>query len=191
MRILLLTGLLLLSGCGIFDTRDAEQPNQPRSNFVPPVRPEDVITNLQNALKDMNVENYISCFSDSSFADRQFRFAPSSTALSQFPIMAAGWGKREEQQYFLNLKNRISEDRQATLTLGESLFGSPQGDSIIFTASYSLNVPHDDPDIPKIFEGDMSLGMLRDSRSFWVIYFWRDSKTNDFRTWSELKGRFY
>jgi len=191
MKRIILFSFLLLAGCDIFNTRDAEQPNQPRSNFVPAVKPEDVINNFINALKDLNVENYLACLTDSSFSEREFRFDPSSTALSQFPIMAQGWGKKEEQQYFINIKNKIPEDKQITLTLTKELFGSPQGDSLIFTASYSLNVPHNDPDIPMIFEGELNFSMARDSRSVWTIYYWRDSKSNDFPVWSELKGRFY
>lgn len=186
-----LIGLIILSGCDIFDTRVAEQPSQPRSNFINAVKPEDVLTNMVNSLQDLNSKNYLACFTDTSFSNRQFSFAASSTALSQFPQMAEGWGKNEEAQYFLNMINRISDEKQITLNLSNPLFGSPQGDSLIFTASYSLSVPHNEKNIPTVFEGDLSFNMLRDSRKIWSIYFWRDTKSNELPTWSELKGRFY
>jgi hypothetical protein len=190
-KYLIILCLFFIAGCGIFDTRDAEEPSQPRSNFIPPVRPEDVIANLVNSMKDLNVENYTACFSDSSFADRPFRFLASSTALSQFPIMSQGWGRREEQEYFINMKNKVVGESLINLEFFRTNIGSTQGDSLIFSASYTLNVPHNEPDVPLRYEGELSFSMIRDSRSYWSIYYWRDTKSNDLPSWSELKGRFY
>jgi hypothetical protein len=189
--ITLLIAVFLFSGCDIFDTREAEQPSSPKSTFIQPVEPSDVIINLKSALQDLNVENYLACFTDSAFSNREYRFSPSSVALSQFPVMLAGWGKAEEREYFLNLKNKIDEQQPVTLEFDKELFGSPQGDSIVFSASYLLDVPHSDPDIPTIFSGDLSFSMVRDSRNYWSIYYWRDSKSGELQSWSELKGRFY
>jgi hypothetical protein len=33
--------------------------------------------------------------------------------------------------------------------------------------------------------------VVRDSRNYWSIYYWRDSKSGELQSWSELKGRFY
>jgi len=33
--------------------------------------------------------------------------------------------------------------------------------------------------------------MLRDSRQEWVIYFWKDTKSETLPSWSELKGSSY
>jgi hypothetical protein len=190
-RLMVLAGLLFLAGCDIFSTREAEQPNQPRSNFIPAVTPQDVISNLRSSLEDLNVENYLACLTDSAFSNRQFRFAPSSTAISQFPVMASGWGKSEEQQYFLNMKNKIPEEKQIVLNFFNIQIGSTQGDTTVYTGSYSLSVPHNDPGIPVIFEGELSFSMTRDSRSVWTIHLWRDNRSGELPSWSELKGRFY
>jgi hypothetical protein len=183
--------LLIISGCDIFSTRDAEQPNQPRSNFIPAVTPQDVLTNLQNSLTDLNVENYLACFSDSAFSDKQFVFDPSTAALSRFPFLAEGWNKKDEQQYFLNMKNKVPEERQVTLNVLDLRTGSTQGDSTVVNGSYSLSVPHNDPAVPTLFEGEFSFSMNRDSRSVWTIHLWRDSRSGEIPSWSELKGRFY
>jgi hypothetical protein len=190
-KLLFISVMFFLAGCDIFSTREAEEPNQPRSNFIPAVTPDDLISNFKNSLSDLNVENYLACFTDSAFSNRQFRFAPSSIAISQFPIMASGWGKREEQQYFLNMKNKIPEEKQITLNFFDIQLSSTQGDSTIYTASYSLNVPHNEEVIPLVFEGELSFSMNRDSRAVWTIHLWRDSRSSEFSSWSELKGRFY
>ncbi len=182
--------LLTFTGCDIFDTRDAEIPEQPRSNFQQPVEASFVINNLINSLSDKNVENYLACFSDSNFSGKTFIFSASGGAISQFPALADMWDKKNEEQYFNNLKIKVAENAQITLSLSNENF-SPQGDSLIYTASYSLNVPHNDSSIPTNYQGELSFSMIRDSRSLWSIYYWIDTKSGDLPSWSELKGRLF
>ncbi|MFO7445926.1 MAG: hypothetical protein R6W90_06135 [Ignavibacteriaceae bacterium] len=187
---LVLSSLLVFSSCGIFDHRDAEDPSGPRANFRQPVQPEDVLDNLKNALKDKNVDNYLACFADSNFSNKEFIFSPSAGAASQFPDLADMWNKKNEEHYFNSLKIRIPENVQITLTLSNENLNQP-GDSVIYTASYTLSVPHNDTDIPMNYQGDLRFSMARDLRSIWSIYYWVDIKRDDEPSWSELKGRFY
>ncbi len=179
-----------ISGCDIFSTRSAEPPNQPRSNYQQAVTPDILIANLVNSLKDKSVENYLSCLSDFSFTQRVFVFSPSSGALSQFPSLSEDWGKKNEEQYFTNMAAKVGQDIPITLTLTNENY-SPQGDSLIYTATYSLNVPTNDPNLPQNYQGDLRFNMIRDSRAIWSIYYWQDSKNSDLPSWSELKGRTY
>ena len=180
----------LLAGCDLFSTRSAEKPNQPRSNYEQPVTPDIVIANLINSFKDKNVENYLSCLTDSEFVDKRFTFSPSSGAVSQFPSLSDNWNKKNEEQYFNNLKSKVNSDLPITLTFS-GVSTLPQGDSLVYSASYFLNIPTANPNIPQNYQGDLKFGMIRDSRSTWSIYSWQDSKNSDLPSWSELKGRFY
>ena len=182
--------VLFLNGCDIFTTRSAETPNQPRSNYQQAVTPDILISNFISSLQDKSVENYLSCLSDSSYSQRVFTFSPSSSALSQFPALAEGWGRKNEEQYFNNLVAKVSQSLPITLTLSNSS-ESPQGDSLVYTASYSLNVPTTDPNFPQNYQGALRFNMIRDSRSIWSIYYWQDTKNSDLPSWSELKGRTY
>ena len=78
--------ILLLTSCDLFDTRDAEPPDETRSNFRQAIEPEIVIENMINSFADKNVQNYLACFVDSSFIQRNFIFSPSSgpTAVTFF-----------------------------------------------------------------------------------------------------------
>ncbi len=181
---------VLISGCDIFTTRSAETPNQPRSNYQQAVTPDILIANFISSLQDKSVENYLSCLSDTSYAQKVFIFSPSSSALSQFPALAEGWGKKNEEQYFNNLKVKVSQNLPITLTLSNTL-ESPQGDSLVYTATYFLNVPTTDPNFPPNYQGTLRFNMIRDSRSIWSIYYWQDTKNSDLPSWSELKGRTY
>ena len=68
---------------------------------------------------------------------------------------------------------------------------SPQGDSLIYLATYSLSVLFDNTGVPRVYQGELRFDMVRDSRGVWVIYFWQDTKNGDYPSWSELKGRFH
>jgi hypothetical protein len=182
--------ILLLGGCDLFKTRDAQMPDQPRSNYEIAVTPDLLIQNLVNSLKDVNLQNYLACFSDNSFSGKSYLFYPSSGAASLFPSFAYPWDKKNESEYFTNLISRIPSGVQVTLVITNSN-SSQQGDSIIYSASYTLNVPFTDSSIPSLYQGDLKFNMIRDSRLVWSIYLWQDIKSTQYPSWSELKGRLY
>lgn len=182
--------LLFMEGCDLFQTRDAQQPNQSRSNYQLAVTPDLLIANLVNSLKDVNLQNYLACLSDTSFGGKTYLFNPSSEAASLYPSFASPWDKKNESSYFTNLIARIPSGLQVTLNL-TSPISSPQGDSLIYTASYTLDVPFTDSSIPPHYEGDLKFSMIRDSRLVWSIYFWQDIKSTSYPSWSDLKGRLY
>ena len=189
-KIIFIIASLYIIGCDLFTTREAEPPEKPRSDYQTAFTTEILISNLINSLKDKDVENYLSCLSDSSFTNKLFAFSPSSEALSQFPALGDNWNKINESQYLNNLKIKIPDELPMTLILSNSS-SSLHGDSITFVASYSLNVPISDGTIPINYQGELIFEMVRDSRFVWSIYFWRDIKRSDSPSWSELKGRFY
>lgn len=179
--------MLLFTSCDLFDTRDAEQPDQGRSTFEQAFEPGIVISNLINAFNDKNAENYLACFVDSAFTDKEFLFLPTSSAISQFPVLSEDWTKREEEAYFNNLKVRTEQNIPVTLSFSNQV-ENPLGDSLQFTANYILNLPNNSG-LPVNYQGDLIFNMIRDSRSVWVIYYWQDIKTStELPGWSELKG---
>ncbi len=192
-KILFLTIILLpISACDLFTTRNAENPDQTRSNFQPPVEPAIVIENLKSSLSDKNVQNYIACFVDTIFADQTYNFSASSEAISLYQIFVQGWGLNEERRYFSSVTNRVPVDFPISLTLSNENYSSLSGDSLVYSATYSLNLPVSSSDpVPQNYAGNLQFNMLRDSRSEWVIYYWKDTKSESLPSWSELKGSFY
>ncbi len=187
--IIYIVSVFTFAGCDLVQTRNAESPNQPRSNYEQAVTPQLLISNLVNSLKDKDVQNYINCLVDSSFSDKKFMFSPSSGALSQYPFLLTDWNTKEEEQYLQNLITKVSAQSPITLSLSNEIY-SPQGDSLIYSATYSLNVPNEDSD-PNDYQGELRFNMVRDNRSVWVIYLWQDTKSTALPSWSELKGKFY
>lgn len=192
-KIFFLTIILLpLSACDLFTTRYAENPDQTRSNFQPPVEPAIVIENLKSSLSDKNVQNYIACFVDTIFADQTYNFSASSEAISLYQIFVQGWGLNEERRYFSSVTNRVPVDFPISLSLSNENYSSLSGDSLVYSATYSLNLPVSSSDpVPQNYAGNLQFNMLRDSRSEWVIYYWKDTKSESLPSWSELKGSFY
>lgn len=192
-KIIFLTIILLpLSACDLFTTRNAENPDQTRSNFQPPVEPAIVIENLKSSLSDKNVQNYIACFVDTIFADQTYNFSASSEAISLYQIFVQGWGLNEERRYFSSVINRVPVDFPISLSLSNENYSSLSGDSLVYSATYSLNLPVSSSDpVPQNYAGNLQFNMLRDSRSEWVIYYWKDTKSESLPSWSELKGSFY
>jgi hypothetical protein len=185
---LLLLFALAFYGCDLFQTRSAETPNQPRSNYQPPATPDDLITNFKNSIIDLNEQNYIASFPDSNFTNMKFRFDPSNQAVAQYPVLAGQWTVQKEEQFFNNLITKVNSNSKIIISLNE-ISRSTLGDSVFYTASYALNIPFSDSNLPQDYQGDLTFKMVRDSRSVWVIYYWQDNKNTEVPSWSELKGR--
>jgi len=187
---ILLVILPLITGCDLFETREAQTPDQSRSNYQTASEPITLIQNIISSFADKDVVNYKNSF-EMSFSNKPFQFIPSSTALSRFQNVWSAWNIDSEVQYFNNMKTLVPDELPVTLSLSLSPESfSVLGDSVKYTSEYFLNVPQRDSD-PLIFQGNLEFTMVRDSRSVWVIYFWKDNAIEDNPSWSDLKGSVY
>ena len=178
-------------GCDILTTRDAEPPNDTRSSYMDAFERETVIQNLINAFADKNTDDYLKSFSNLNFANRLFQFVPSSTALTRYTVWN-DWNLSSEVQSFNNMKTLVPDELRIILSNLSSLPNSFSvfGDSLKYSSEYLISVPQRDDD-PLNFQGNVEFSMLRDSRSIWVIYFWKDNAVEDNPSWSDLKGSLY
>lgn len=182
--------LLIVSSCDLFNTREPEDPDQNRANFQPPKEPSIVIQNLVNSFADKNTQNYIACFVDTIFSDKEFVFIPSSEAASTYGFLLQDWGLDDERQYFNSVITKVPKELPINLTFSDETYSSASGDTITYTANYFLNVPHNSTE-PKNYSGNLQFNMVRDNKSDWSIYFWKDTRSSNLPSWSELKGIFY
>jgi hypothetical protein len=179
--------IILLSSCDLLTTREPEKPEKPRSNFITPTTPEIVFQNFISSINDKVLENYISCFADKSFLEDNFRFIPSAGSQSQFPILAE-WDIISEKQYFTNLISQIDKNSKINLLLLNSekrVFP----DSTIIQYDYTLTIPFTEQQ--QVYKGVSQFTLRVDARNYWVITKWLDIKSENFLSWSELKGRMY
>ncbi|AFH49794.1 Hypothetical protein IALB_2089 [Ignavibacterium album JCM 16511] len=180
----------MLSGCDLFTTRDPEKPDENRANFQPPKEPSIVIENLKNSFNDKNTQNYIACFVDTLFVNKSFTFIPSSEAVSTYAFLAQDWGLDDERRYFNSVIAKVPKDFPITLTFSDESYSSLSGDTLVYSANYFLNIPHNSSE-PKNYSGNLQFNMIRDNRSDWSIYYWKDTRSSSLPSWSEMKGIFY
>lgn len=170
----------------MFESRDPESPDQPKSNYQVPVEPSDVIENIMNAFRDKNSNDYKKNFSTGApLVDKNFYFVPSGNVLTGFPT---DWTVAQEFQYFNNMVIAVPEGIQIQVTFTEENY-EVQSDSAIYSAKYFITLPVQNA-VPKIYEGNLRFLMTTDINSAWVIYFWEDIAQQG-STWSELKIEFY
>ena len=182
--------LFLAVSCDIFETRDADSPDQARSNYQPATSPEILIQNLIDSFADKDVVNYQNTFV-TGLSSKDFTFVPSSTALSRFQNLWPTWNIDAEVQYFNNMKTSVPDELPVLLS-GLSL--SPEsfsifGDSLKYNSEYFISVPQINSE-PLIFQGTLELSMINVS-TVWLVYFWKDNAIEDNPSWSDLKGSVY
>ena len=181
--------LLSLTACDIFNTRDAEDPEESRSNYTIPSEPEILIQNLINSFSDKDADNYVKSFTDPAFSNKVFFFLPTSSALQTWSNLWIDWNVDAEFQYFQNLITAAPEDLPITLIFSGEDY-NPLGDSLDYTAQYSINIPQLNTE-PLIYEGNVKFSMVRDMRDTWAIYFWQDNAISESQSWSDMKGTSY
>lgn len=187
---LLFAFAMLISGCNIFETRTPEPPQQAQSDFLPPTIYSIVIENLQNAIADRNVNNYVACFSDPTTGGRPFTFQPSPTAGRQYQSIFLTWDISSERGYFNNLVSQSSSSATPSLVL-VPVEDQPGADSAYYSANYTLIWPNKNSSAPQQVQGNLQFYLSVNSSGNWSIYRWVDSGTSDtVKTWSDLKAWF-
>lgn len=181
--------LLLLGGCGLFDTRDPEPPASSTCFSIPPTRPLIVIANLQNAVAQKCADNYAACFARGGPGERAFVYTPSAEGRDQYGPVLLGWTADDEAAYFRTLLARSVTNGFASLQLTprDSLISA---DSVVYTFAYAFTVEHTEPGFPITARGDMQVTITANAATVWSISRWVDLSTTGEPTWSLFRGRF-
>ncbi len=176
-------------GCGLFEPRSPEAPTQSSQTFLPATDPLIVITNLQSAIEQKSVPNYMACFADPLSGGRPFLFVPSSEGITQYSSLFRSWTPVEEQAYFQNLTTRTISTSASRLDLTEKT-RSLAADSAFLEYDYTLTFENTVAGFPSRAGGNLQFSLQRSSSNIWTIYRWTDFKTTNDITWSLFKGKF-
>jgi hypothetical protein len=185
----LILGLVLLAGCDLFSTRTVEPPEDPRSNFTPPTSYDIVIQNLQFAIAEKNLNNYMSCFVDTGFSSSSFKFNADVESQIQYPNLN-NWDINKERIYFTNLLSLTNAGASSTLFLSnEQVFNSL--DSAVYDSDYLLVFNHSRETVAKQVRGKLRFILVPNTNNFWAVQEWYDFKNiSTDTTWSVLKAGF-
>jgi len=179
--------VIFYQGCGIFDTRDPQEPETIRSTFFPPTSADLVIDNLSYSIQEKNSGNYNKCLSSENF-----RYFPDSRSQLQYEQIFINWDILSEKNYLDNLISRQEGgNSSAVLFLDNELLTQFTSDSARYQADYIFVFQHNQANIPKSSRGRMSLILATDSDALFYIRRWEDFRQNDTDfTWSEFKANF-
>jgi len=188
--LLLASGLLQIgSGCGLFAPRDPEPPTQSSQTFLPATDPLIVVSNLQSAIEQKSVPNYVQCLADPVQDIHPFLFIPSAEGAAQYGSLFRTWSIVEEQAYFQNLTTRTTPASISKLDLALKT-SSLAADSAFLEYDYTLTFENTVQGFPSRASGNLQFALQRRSSNFWTIYRWTDSKTTSDISWSLFKGKF-
>lgn len=187
--------LLVLSGfiaCeNPFTTREPEPPEQNTSNFISPSSPEIVFTNLQIALSERNVENYMRCFVDTTRSDKRFEFVPDQGVATRNPGIFSNWNLESERRYLVQLFQATPKDSTLNLKFPDGRF-ERGADIATVTQEYAMNIHprREGENIPTTIAGESKFWLERNETGDWAIYRWEDLANGTDPSWSELKALF-
>lgn len=185
----MILAVLFLGSCGLFDSRSVEPPTESRSTYTPPTSPYIVITNLNFAIAEKNLDNYMRCFVDSNFSLRRFSYFPDAVSLASYPVFL-NWSLYNERIYYSNLITS-TDPNSATNLFPDNLTVNNAIDSAVADMDYILVFNHNRGNVPKEVKGKLRFIMGTDSRGLWSVHSWYDfiNENND-TTWSFLKANF-
>lgn len=169
--------------------REVEPPTENRSNFTPPTTPYIVLTNLQFAIIERNINNYMQCLVDSVFSNKKFKYIADVTSQSQYPFLQ-NWNIYNERTYINNLILSAGSQSISNLFLSNEVWNY-SSDSAVYDASYLLKFDHNKNTVPKVLKGKLRLILGIDNRNLWSIHNWSDFKEQSSdTTWSFLRANF-
>ncbi len=174
-----------------FSTRKAEPPDTRNpSTFVPPTNPEFVFINLEFAVLERNVENYIRSFVDSTRSQERFNFVPDQGVEAVNPGTFINWNLERERRYLSQVLQDTPADSVRNLSF-EVESSSETSRTATFTQNYELIFKHTlGGNIPSEFRGQSKFWLERNDTGDWAIYRWEDFTNGVDPSWSELKALF-
>lgn len=184
---------IVLTSCELFTTRNPEKPDNVGTGYLPPTSYDLVIENLKNSIRERNLNNYLLCFSDSSFTGiSQYKFIADPQIMAQFQSIFSDWNIDTEGKYFTSMVTNILEKTKPSINFTDVEYQN-FNDSIVFTGTYYLNIQFSDDMENRNYSGDSRIVLKNSSTGFWYITSWYDfqSENKELLSWSYLKSKFY
>lgn len=184
---------LLINSCELFSTRTPEKPNNGGTGYIPPTSYDLVIENLKNSIKERNLNNYLLCFSDSSFTGiSEFVYIADPQTMAQFQGLFSEWSIKSEEKYFTSMVASILDATNPNVNFTDVEYQN-FNDSIVFTGNYFLNIEFTNDFSDRNYSGSTRIVMKSSSTGFWYITSWYDFQSEDktLYSWSYLKSKYY
>lgn len=175
--------LLALAGCDLFSPRAPEDPIDQGGTFVQPDTPEQVVENIENAILELNTQNYRRSLAE------DLTFTPTATAEASDPIWT-GWSRIEEERYFSTLVAATQPGAGHSLSLNDRTFTALDEDRFLLDATYVLTVNHRRAEVPTTVQGRLVWLLVEGVDGLWSLHEWTDQELGNDPSWSDLKAEF-
>ena len=180
---------VFVHGCGIFETREPENPGGSANVWIPPVTPKDVLDNISRAFALHDGILYMKSYAGGGDSDSGFTFLPDISSANLDTSVFTEWDFSREQSFILSLFSHdfIPQDSTAFFQfIYES--GTPGENKPVYRESYTIRLGHSREGIPKEYSGNARIQFERNYNGDWVIIRWEDEPSGDAPTFSHLKS---
>lgn len=185
-----LVAALAIASCDTFEPRDAEEPEGEATQYVVPQEPVDVLSNLENAIRDRDTEIYAGLFTE----DFVFVADPSDVLEVEnfYPGAFDNWDIEVEA----DVGEKILDQSRTTISgldfTAETLVGETDSTYEVLK-DYQLYLRFREYETFEIYIGTARFSMRVDSDGLWYIHRWEDARRDtgivaDKDTWGKLKG---
>lgn len=181
--LILLLFALVLTGCGLFDTRDPDNPVGSQSPDDLALSPEEVLTQLETAFTLHDPNLYMAAISG------DFSFSATLSAFPEDPGFFADWSFAREDVFIRSLlaPALLPPDSSAELSF-EAIDEISFADSAVFRESYRLEIAPADDELPTLYEGLADLVLKREEDGGWRLVLWVDDAGGEAPAISQLKA---
>jgi hypothetical protein len=200
MRNSILILFLMLSSCGIFDTREPDPPVT-GSGFiwVDATSYERLLDNFEGSIEALDAENYKRVFispSDSllSGGTIKYNFFHNPSLDPSSRVIFANWDTESERNYLSRLKSVLVNTARLNLELKNVNTSQSSTNQVTVNADYTLAIPSESSVVPNTVTGFMRLQLLlvktERGTQEWRIANWYDDDPNGGKaySWTDLKA---
>ncbi len=182
-KYLIWLSLLLLCAC--VKTREVEPPSTSSSDWVSPTDYNILLANMQRAINQQNVQNYLRCFRADAL-----RFLPSTQSFTGNELIWNSWSWQDEQSWFSNLKSNLGLSSGNHITLSQVDLQAFSSDSLRYIGEYDLVMNHTDTSLTVRFIGQLEFLCKVNTFNEWEVTRWSDYETHPDSSWSRLKLKY-
>lgn len=180
--------VLMLCGCDFFSTREPEPPLDRQSSWLIPLDGHQTLENLQAAVYEQHLENFMRSLADTAFLDIPYIFTPDAETASEYGPLFAYWSRASEGAVMQQVFTLAANSGDVMLILEEEAEENPSSQLMIWTGSYRLELTHTVDRLPSVYAGHVIWHLMPDSRGHWVIVQWIDHVAQNSASWSRLKA---
>lgn len=175
--------VLAVAGCGLFSTREPESPTGSQGQSELALRADEVFDLTASAIAVRDPELYLNMISPG------FAYT-SMPGTSSDPTLFDVWSFNDESNFIRGLlsPSLLPVDSLARLEYPETLVEQIWPDSAYFRVVYRLELHTTSEEIPALFEGQMSVTVVRGEDNGWRIHHWTDEVRQEGGTFSELRA---